>query len=190
MATIVLNWTPANNPTSTGQLVQRRLAGTISWGTLATVSATTATYTDSTAADNTLYDYQIVNTCSVGGPTASGVVQANNIICPTVTTDNPQTGAADTIVVSYPNLTGSVEYSSISLMEQDTTTLVDGPHALSGQGSGTYTFSTGLQYDTVYYVLIVLSDGTFTKDCLVQTGVGSAPDCGAPSNLTATVQQG
>jgi hypothetical protein len=189
MATINLAWTPANNDTSTGQLVQRRIAGSGSYGTLATVGPTVSTYSDTTAVNNTLYDYQISNVCSVGGPTASVVVQADSIICPTVTTTNPQTGAADTIVVSYPNITDSISYVSISLLAADNSTVIDGPDALSGQGSGTYTY-TGLTYDTVYYVRIVVGDGVFTKDCPVQTGIGSAPDCGAPSNLTATVQQG
>lgn len=189
MATINLSWTPANNATSTGQQVQRRIAGSGSYGTLATVGPTVSTYSDTTAANNTLYDYQILNVCSVGGPTASVVVQADSIICPSITTTNPQTGAANTIVVSYPNITGSISYVSISLLAADNSTVIDGPDALSGQGSGTYTY-TGLEYDTLYYVRIVVGDGVFTKNCPVQTGIGSAPDCGAPTNLTATVQEG
>lgn len=188
MATIILTWTPTNNATSTGQQVQRKVAGTTTWTTLATVGAAIATYTDTTAANNVLYDYRIVNVCSVGGPTGSGVIQQDAILCPTITVTNPQTGAANTLVVSYPTLTGAISYDSIQLFASNGTTSLQGPFDISGsgQGAGTYTF-TSLAYTTSYVVKIGVTDGVFIKLCSVNGSVGSAPACGAPLNLVATL---
>ena len=188
MATIILTWTPTNNATSTGQQVQRKVAGTTTWTTLATVGAAIATYTDTTAANNVLYDYRIVNVCSVGGPTGSGVIQQDAILCPTITVTNPQTGAANTLVVSYPTLTGAISYDSIQLFASNGTTSLAGPFDISGsgQGAGTYTF-TSLAYTTSYVVKIGVTDGVFTKFCPANGSVGSAPACGAPLNLVATL---
>jgi hypothetical protein len=188
MATVTLTWTPTNNATSTGQQVQRKLASSPTWVTIATVGASIATYVDTTAADNVLYDYRVLNVCSVGGPTSSGVTQASKIICPTVTVTNPQTGAANTLLVSYPTLSGDVSYDSIQLFASNGTTSVQGPFDISGsgQGAGTYTF-TSLTYSTSYVVKIGLTDGTFIKFCSYNGSVGTAPACGAPLNLTAVV---
>ncbi len=52
MATVTLTWTPTNNATSTGQQVQRKLASSPTWVTIATVGPSIATYVDTTAVDN------------------------------------------------------------------------------------------------------------------------------------------
>ena len=188
MATIVLNWTPTNNATSTGQQVQRKVAGTTTWATLATVGPAIATYTDTTAVNNVLYDYRIVNICSVGGSGGSAVTQANSILCPSATVTNPQTSTANTLVISFPTLTGAISYDSIQLFASNGTTSVQGPFDISGfgQGAGTHTFS-GLSYSTSYVIKITVSDGTFFKVCPYNGSVGTAPLCGAPTNLTATL---
>ena len=188
MAAVTLTWTPTNNATSLGQEVQRKLASSPTWVTIATVGSSIATYVDTTAADNILYDYRVLNICSVGGPTSSSVIKASKIICPTVTVTNPQTGAANTLLVSYPALSGDVLYASIQLFASNGTTGVQGPFVISssGQGAGTYTF-TSLAYSTSYVVKIGLTDGTFIKLCSYNGSVGTSPACGASLNLTAVV---
>ena len=54
MATITLNWTPANDATSTGQEVYRKGGGVTSFTKIADVGAAVNTYTDSGLADNTI----------------------------------------------------------------------------------------------------------------------------------------
>jgi hypothetical protein len=187
MATINLSWTPAGGATSTSQKVQRKLASGSTWTDIATGLSTTAnSYSDTTAVANTLYDYQVVNICSVGGPSASGTVQADSITCPSLTASNPQSGTYDTIVVNYGATSADVSHVSLVLLDAAGSALVaTAAPAPSGQGAGTYTF-TGLDYDTTYTIRLTVGDGTFTKECEITQAVGSEPACGAPTNVTAT----
>jgi hypothetical protein len=186
MATINLAWTPAGGPTSTGQEVQRKLNSASTWTTLATVSSSTSTYSDTTAANNTLYNYRIVNICSAGGPAPGPVTSADAIICPTITVTNPQTGAANTLVANIAATSGDVSFVSVQLFDATGVTPVSAVISLSGQGATSHTF-TALSYSTSYTVKFTLSDGTISKVCSQTGAVGAAPACGAPTNLTATV---
>lgn len=184
MATINLSWTPAGGATSTGQTVQRKLASSGTWTDLATgLSASANSYADTTASDNTLYDYRILNICSVGGPTPGSTVQADKIICPTITLANPQTGEQDTITWTVAATSGDVNITEVLIIKGGTT-LETNPVNSQGPASGTY--DTGLDFGSTYTVRAVLSDGVFTQNCENTITIGSAPGCGAPTNLTAT----
>lgn len=184
MATINLSWTPAGGATSVSQTVQRKLASGSTWGDLATgLGPAVSSYSDTTAADNTLYDYRVLNICSAGGPTAGSTAQADNIICPTVTLSNPQTGEQDTIDWSVAATSGDVTISQV-LIIKDGSTVSTTPVGNQGPASGTY--DTNLDFGSTYTVRAVLTDGVFSKNCENTITIGSAPTCGAPSNLTAT----
>ena len=103
---IVLNWTAAGGSNSTGQQVLRTLYGANSYSTIATLSASAATYTDTTAVVDTVYEYKIVNICEVGGPTEGGRV---NIV------DVKQKFQTNHLVIS----------SSDKILGQDSDILVD-----------------------------------------------------------------
>lgn len=184
MATINLSWTPAGGPTSISQTVQRKLASGSTWTDLATGLAPTAnSYSDTTAADNTLYDYQIINVCSAGSPQSSSTAQADNIICPTITLANPQTGEQDTIDWTVAATSGDVNITQVLIIKGGTTLETN---TIGNQGPASGTYDTGLDFGSTYTVRAVLSDGVFTKNCDNTITIGTAPACGAPSNLTAT----
>lgn len=186
MATINLAWTPAGGPTSTGQEIQRKLNAASTWTTLTTVGVAINTYADTTAANNTLYNYRIVNICSAGGPAPSATVNADAILCPAITVTNPQTGAANTLVASIAATSGDVSFASVQLFDAAGTVPVSAVISLSGQAATSYTF-TALSYSTSYTVKFTLTDGTVSKVCTQTGAVGVAPACGAPTSLTATV---
>lgn len=184
MATINLSWTPAGSATSVSQTVQRKPNSSSTWTDLATgLGASVSTYADSTASDNILYDYRILNVCSVGGPTPGSVAQADNIVCPAVSASNPQTGEQDVISWTVGATSGSVSITNVLIIKNGNvvnTTVVNSQAGASG------TYDTGQDYGATYTVRAVLSDGVFSKNCETTITIGSAPACGAPSNLTAT----
>lgn len=184
MATINLSWTPAGGATSVSQTVQRKLASGSTWGDIATGLAPTAnSYSDTTASDNTLYDYRILNICSAGGPTAGSTVQADKIICPTITLANPQTGEQDTITWTVAATSGDVNITQVLIIKGGTTLETN---TIGNQGPASGTYDTGLDFGSTYTIRAVLSDGVFTQNCEDTITIGTAPACGAPTNLTAT----
>lgn len=186
MATINLSWTPDNGPTSSSQTVQRKLASSSTWGDLATsLSAGANSYSDTTAADNTLYDYRIINNCSAGGPTAGGTVQADKIICPSVTAVVSTSGEEDVITWTVGNTSNDVTIGNVLVIDGGGTT-VDTIAVNSATGT-TGTYDTNQDYGATYTIRAVVGDGVFSKNCETTVTIGSAPACGAPTGLTATV---
>lgn len=185
MATINLSWTPAGGPTSTGQTVQRKLASASTWSDLATGLAPTAnSYADTTAADNTLYDYRVLNICSAGGPSAGGTAQADNQVCPTVTATVPATGEEDVINWTVGNTSGDNTITTVVIID-NTSAVVNTTNVNSQTGtSGTY--DTGQAYGETFTIRATITDGVFTKTCDATVTIGSQPTCGAPTGLTAT----
>lgn len=183
MATITLNWTPANDATSTGQEIYRKGGGVTTFAKIADVGAAVSTYTDSGLADNTIYTYQIVNLCSTGATTASASSEANNIICPTITY-TMTSAELDVISWSVAATSNDVTISTVQILNQagtvvDTTTV-------NGAGPASGTYDTGGAYNQTWTVRANLTDGTRTKQCDEAVSIGSQPGCGAPTNLTAT----
>lgn len=184
MATINLSWTPAGGPTSISQTVQRKQASSTTWNDLATGLAPTAsTYSDTTAAENTLYDYRIVNVCSAGGPSPGTPSQADKIVCSTITLDNPQTGEQDTIDWTVAATSNDVTIDRVEIIK-DGNILETTNVGNAGPASGTY--DTGLDFGATYTVRSVLTDGVFTLNCESTIQIGGSPTCGSPTNLTAT----
>ena len=183
MATITLNWTPANDATSTGQDIYRKGAGVTTFTKIATVSASTATYSDTGLADNTIYTYQIVNVCSTGATTASASAEANNIICPTITY-TMTSAELDVISWSVTATNNDVTISTVQVINQSGT-VVD-TTTVNGAGPSSGTYDTTGAYGQTWTIRVNLTDGTRTKQCDQTVSIGGAPGCGQPTNLTAT----
>jgi len=183
---IVLNWTAAGGANSTGQQVQRSPFGAGSWSTLATVGPSTNSYTDNSAIVDTVYDYRIVNICSVGGPTASGTDDIVEITCVTLTAN------ASGLIISgeYGELFNETQWSSLDLMDEGGTAVIQSADPIpTGQNAGPYTFTdAGVEYNTNYIVRAFLTapNGTIKK-CDVSVSTGAAPTCDAPTNLSVSL---
>ena len=185
MATINLSWTPSNGPTSVSQTVQRKLASDTTWGDLVTgLGPAVSTYSDTSAADNTLYDYRVLNICSAGGPTPGVSAQADKQVCPTLTATVPATGEEDVINWSVGNTSGDNTITTVVIIDSNSA-VVNTTNVNSQTGtSGTY--DTGQAYNQTFTIRATISDGVFTKTCDTTVTIGGEPACGQPTGLTAT----
>jgi hypothetical protein len=183
---IVLNWTAAGGANSTSQQVQRSPFGAGSWSTLNTLSPSANTYTDSTAVVDTVYDYRIVNVCSVGGPTASSTDDIVEITCVTLSA-----GVSGLIISGeYGELFNETQWSSLDLLDEGGTAVIQSANpSPNGQNAGPYQFTdAGVDYNTNYIVraALVAPNGTIKK-CDVSVSTGAAPSCDAPTNLSVSL---
>ena len=183
---IVLNWTAAGGANSTGQKVERSLAGAGTYTTLATLNATATTYTDNTAVVDTVYDYRIVNICEVGGPTSSGTQDIVDITCVSLTTSV----SGLTVSGEYGELLNETQWSAFAIYDESGATEIQSIDPLpSGQGAGAYNSTdAGMNYNTNYILRATLTapNGTIKK-CDVSFSTGAAPACDAPTNLSVSV---
>ena len=182
---IVLNWTAAGGANSTGQQVQRSAFGAGSWSTLATLNATATTYTDNTAIVDVVYDYRIVNICSVGGPTASGTDDIVEITCVSLNAE-----ASGLIIAgSYGEIFNETQWFRFDILDEGGTTVIQSGTVPSGQDPGDYSFTdAGIDYNTNYIVRATLTaPNGATKKCDVSVSTGAAPTCDAPTNLSVSL---
>lgn len=107
MATIIVTWTPGGGTNVVSQTVKRSISGANSYSTLATLGAAVSTYTDTTAANNTLYQYQIITNCSVGGPTLNLGAFPESIYIDCGSSDI-STSIGYTGSVAYPEITWTI----------------------------------------------------------------------------------
>ena len=151
MASATINWTPAGG-SSTGQRVEYRVKSVGgSWTVFSTVSATTNTATITDLADNTIYEFRIVNLCS-GSEVPTSVIEGIKQTCPTPS--NSVTGTSAT--VTFPHVGGEVTKYNIKISQTVGGTLVSsvdktGPFTVGSTVSHTF---TGLTAGTGYFILL------------------------------------
>lgn len=182
----VINWTPAGGSNSVNQTVQYKATTSATWISFGTVAAGIATATITGLVNNTKYDFQILDNCSVGGPTASIAAHGLQFACPTVTL----TPTYNSVQFDF-TLTGIGDITKIDvqLLTSDNTT-VAGTQTITGPTNSAYTKTfTGLSASTTYYGrLIQYADTSYTGNCASQsTTTAVTPACIAPTNVTATL---
>lgn len=184
---ITLNWTPAGGPNSTGQNVQLRQQGSVTWLTANDVplGPSVSQYAISGLLDNQLYDFQIINICSFGGPIDSEDIEAALLTCPALTVN--ATGTS--VTVSFSHLGGSIDKYVVRLYNEDNT--LSSTHIINTGLTGTisYTF-TDLTTSTTYKVKVEPSIGVnyLKTNCdLVVVTTSAPPTCNAPTNVIATL---
>lgn len=183
MSSFLLNWTPAGGLNSTGQQVQYKQASSATWITAATLGASANTYTINSLLDNVIYDFQIVNLCTYGGPTTGTSFQTINIICPTV----QSTPTHNSVSFSFPDLGGSVTEYRVDLLNAAGTTIIAFKNITSLGVTIADNFA-GLDPVTNYQLRVTVTAGAFSRQCpLVPFSTTAVPTCDAPSNLTATI---
>ena len=195
---VSLAWTD-NSADETGFRVDRRVAGTSAWGTLASVATNATGYADSTAAASTSYEYRVVAVNNVGPSPASNTAA--------VTTPNANTPPAAN-PATPTNLTASASGTSVNLAWTDNATDedlyqvfrrdgTDGQYALLGTrpaNATTYlddTTAAGGSYG--YQVRAVRNDGAlsdFSNEVQILLASGStlsSTDVGNPAAGSTTV---
>lgn len=183
MSSFLLNWTPAGGLNSSGQEVQYKLSTVGTWTTATTVSASTDEYTIDDLLDNTIYDFQIVNLCTYGGPTTGTNFQTINIICPTVTI----TPTYNSVGFSFTNLGASITEYRVDLLNGAGTTVLAFKNIAAAGSTITDNF-VGLSASTSYKLRLTVKAGTYSKQCSADTfSTAALPSCSAPSGLSVTV---
>lgn len=186
MATSSITWTPVGGSNSTGQTVQYKLASDSSWVAHSSVGPNVSAATITGLTDNLIYDFRVVNICSVGGTLPSPLDQAINITCPTINL----TPTYNSLAYSYTHLGGSINSYLVELLNAGNTVVssqtVSSPSSIV---SGNF---TGLASSSIYRTRITAyaigSSETFNKVCLSSDATTSAPPtCSAPTSVSATL---
>jgi hypothetical protein len=179
-----LNWTPGGGSNSINQSVQYRLKGDSVWITFSTVSPTINTETVTGLSDDEIYEFQIVDNCTVGGPVPSSTIEKIKITCPAVT----YSSTYNTIGFSFPELGGDIVDYLLELWNSDVSAVIASqtkPTAATVSGS-----FTGLTASTTYNIRVIprTAGATYSKDCgVTPVTTAAAPVCNPPTGVTATI---
>jgi hypothetical protein len=188
MAQATLNWTPAGGPNSVSQDVQFKTlaAGTFTQHSNVGPTVNNALITGLT--DNVIHQFRIINNCSVGGPTNSGLDEDIKFTCPVVNT----TPDHDSVEYSFTHLGGDVNAYDVQLLDAaGTTVIATNPHA-SPAGTVTGNF-TGLTASTNYNIRVIpkasgtLGNYSKTNCALTAFSTAATPACAAPTNINAVL---
>jgi len=184
MASATINWTPAGG-ISTGQRVEYRIKSVGgSWTVFTTLSSTVNTATVTGLADNTVYEFRIVNICSgndVPSPTIEGIKQTCVVPSYSVT--------GTTATISFPHLGGELSKYTIKIKTASSVliTSVDktGPFTVGSTISHTF---TGLTAGVSYIITVTPFVGIYNlNECFQVDVLTVAPTCSAPTSVTATI---
>lgn len=129
MAIFSLSWTPAGGPNSLSQSVKHRLKGSGTWLTTDTTPANPQTPLASAASvsgltNNYIYEFQIDNACTFGGPTSSAIQEEIVYACignVTVMDNGNQTA---TISIGGLNLLPNLNFAKFFIYDSSNTLLL------------------------------------------------------------------
>lgn len=181
MASAAITWTPGGGANIISQEVNYRIYGTTSWTSAVTgLSSTASSYTITGLADNTLYEFDVVSDCSIGGPISSGIMQGIKWYCPTISA----TATHNTVSYNFSALSGSISGYTVQLMDSGLTTVIQTLTTITGVfTSGTIAPSTN------YKIRLILAAGVLTHTCTPETSIATiaAPTCPTPTLTGATL---
>lgn len=183
MSSFLLNWTPAGGLNSTGQQVQYKQSSSSTWITATTLGASVSTYTANGLLDNVIYDFQILNLCTFGGPSSGTAFQTINLTCPT-----PQIiFTFNSVNFSFPHLGGSVNEYRVDLLDAAGSTVIAFKNIVAITGTIADSFM-GLDASTNYRLRVTVKAETYSKQCpQVPFATDALPTCDSPTSLTATI---
>lgn len=179
-----LAWSIDSSANSQNLSVQYKLDTAINWTTVAAVSPITTSYTITGLSQNRLYDFQIVNNCSTGGPSPSTLQKAIEFTCPVVTLTPTSTG----ITYSFPSIGGDITSYTLALYDSGGINLIQSKTESAPFNSTITNSFSGLTSNTTYQVKVTVNAGTFNKVCAPQTvTTPNVPSCPTVTNLNIIV---
>lgn len=186
MASATLTWNAPGGTNSTNQTVKYRLFGASSWTAFSVVSPSTNTATITGLLDNKIYEFQVDNMCTVGGPSSSSIDRKIKIICPNIT----PTPSYNSVSYSFTHVGGDVTKYDVSLYQADGVTLLGTKSHTSPSGTMSDVFN-GLSGSTGYKIKVTVYAGvdfSFSSVCApVSFTTGATPICNAPTSVVATI---
>lgn len=181
---VSLTWSLDSNSNNQNQTIQYKLNTASNWITAAVVPPTTNSYSITGLNQNKIYNFQIVNNCSSGGPTPSTVQSTVELTCPNINLTSDSTS----ISYSFTNVGGDVNSYVINLYDNTGLTLIQSKTESSPFASTiTNTFS-GLNPNTSYNIKATVNAGTFSKTCGTQIiSTPNTPSCPTVNNFSVTI---
>lgn len=140
--------------------------------------------------DNVVYQFQIANLCSTGGPTfnANGIQEGIKFACVTPTETHTHNSATGTVSGLPSDITSVI----FTLTDAGGTALSTPVTSVTSAGSASATF-TGLTPSSDFFIKVeftaVVNGATVTSalgTCNVQIKTENAPACPAPTNLVVS----
>lgn len=182
MATFNLTWTPATGPNAGQQRVQYRIKGTSTWTIHTTLGSTVNSYSGLVLADNTLYQFAIVNLCLLGNQIYSQIFEGIKFICPVVTL----TPGVAFINFSFPHLGGSIDKYDIEIYDASFVYLGKVTKYPATTITGTL---NNLTPNTSYNIKVKpYAEGYVKSDCAYSNdSTLVSPTCSAASDLSAVL---
>lgn len=190
MATANLVWTPAGGGNSLSQTVQYKLAPSGVWIDHSTVGVAASTATINSLLDNTLYQFRIINNCSVGGPTPGTLDERVKFICPNVSITPSHASAT----FSFTHVGGNISKYTIDLLDSTGLSVMGSivVNAPSGVVSDSF---YGLTPSTLYKIRVTMEISGVTNQVALKSNICTsvdfstiaAPICPAPSSVVATM---
>jgi len=133
---------------------------------------------------NKIYNFQVINNCSIGGPSPSTPVNAIEFTCPVVnltTTDN-------SITYSFVSLGGDIDTYVVTLFDSTGNNVIQTKNMQAPFNSTITDAFNGLIANTSYQVQVQVKAGSYNKVCGKQTiTTPNVPSCPQLSNLNVTI---
>lgn len=179
-----LTWILDSNSNNGPLTVQHKLASVSNWSTDTSVPVGTITAGVTGLNQNRIYNFQVINNCSFGGPSPSTPFNVIELTCPTVNL----TSTSNSVSYSFVSLGGDIDSYTIALFDSTGNNLIQ-TKTESVPFSSTITNSfSGLTPNTSYQAKVTVAAGTFTKVCNPQTiTTPNVPTCPTLSGLSVTV---
>jgi hypothetical protein len=179
-----LTWSLTGNSNNQNQQVQYKLNGASTWTTAVILQPNSGSYTITGLNQNKIYNFQIVNNCSTGGPTPSTTVSAVELTCPTVNLTTTSTS----VTYSFTNIAGDISSYVIGIYDSTGNTLIQSKTESAPFNPTVSNTFNGLNSNTSYVVKATVNAGVFSKVCSSQTiTTPNTPSCPTPTNLSVTL---
>jgi len=179
-----LTWVLDANSNNGVETVQYKLASVSNWTTNGSLPIGTTSTGITGLNQNRIYNFQIINNCSVGGPSPSTPFSAIEFTCPSVNL----TSTSNSITYSFVNLGGDIDTYTLTLFDSTGNNVIQTKTESAPFSSTVTNKFTGLNANTTYQVKVDLKADVFTKSCNAQTiTTPSVPSCPTMSNFTATI---
>lgn len=177
-----LTWSLDSNSNNGPQTVQYKFANVSNWTTATTVSSTTNSAGITGLNQNKLYNFQVINNCPTGGPSASTTLSAIEFTCPSINL----TSTSTSITYSFVNLGGDIDTYTLTLLDSGNNVVQTKTESGPFSSTVTNTFS-GLTANTGYQIQSTVKSGTLSKACGFQTiTTPNVPSCPTAANFTVT----